>query len=83
MSFGHEILEDMPKLTMFIMSIPQLVETIEGSLKVRDNVSSSEFRHSLGTHYVRSVTYGAEMVASLTFKSSSKSSRYAQQLYLS
>ena len=31
MSFGHEILEDMPKLTMFIMSIPQLVETIEGS----------------------------------------------------
>lgn len=77
MSFGHEILEDMPKLTMFIMSIPQLVETIEGSLKVRDDVSSGEFLHSLGTHYVRSV--GAEMVASLTFKSSSQSSGYAQQ----
>ena len=61
MSFGHEILEDMPKLTMFIMSIPQLVETIDGSLKVRDDVSSGEFLHSLGTHY-------AEMVASLTFK---------------
>ena len=77
MSFGHQILEDMPKLTMFIMSILQLVETIEDPLKVRDDVSSGEFLHSLGTHYVRSVTYGFEMVASLTFKSSSESSRYA------
>ena len=79
MSFGHEILVDMSKLTMFIMSIPQLVETIEGSLKVRDDVCSGEFLHSLGTHYVRSVTYGAEMVANLTFESSSQSSGYAQQ----
>ena len=79
MSFGHQILEDVQKLTMFIMSITQLVETIEGSLKVRDDVNSGEFLHSLGTHYVRSVTYGVEMVASLTFKSSSQSSRYAQQ----
>ena len=79
MSFGHQILEDVPKLTMLIMSIPQLVETIEGSLKVRDDVSSGEFLHALGTNYVRSVTYGVEMVASLTFKSLSQSSRYAQQ----
>ena len=79
MSFGHEILGDVPKLMMFSMSIPQLVETIEGSLKVRDDVSSGEFLDSLGTHYVRSITYGVEMVASLTFKSSSESSRYAQQ----
>ena len=79
MSFGHEILGDVPKLMMFSMSIPQLVETIEGSLKVRDDVSSGEFLDSLGTHYVRSITYGVEMVASLTFKSSSQSSGYAQQ----
>ena len=79
MSFGHQILEDVPKLTMLIMSIPQLVETIKGSLKVRDGVSSGKFLHALGTHYVRSITYGVEMVASLTFKSSSQSSRYAQQ----
>ena len=64
---------------MFSMSIPQLVETIEGSLKVRDDVSSGEFLDSLGTHYVRSITYGVEMVTSLTFKSSSQSSGYAQQ----
>lgn len=75
MSFRHQLLEDVPKLTMFIMSIPQLVETIEGSLKA----SGGEFLYSLGTHYVRSVTYGFEMVASLTFKTSSQSSRYTQQ----
>ena len=30
---------------------------------------------SLGTHYVRSVTYGAEMIASLKFKSTSSSKK--------
>ena len=30
---------------------------------------------SLGTHYVRSVTYGAEMIASLKFKSTSSSEK--------
>lgn len=69
----------MPKLIMFIMSIPQVVEKIAGSLKVRDDVSRDEVLHSLGTHYVSSVTYGFEIVASLTFNSSSESPRYGQQ----
>lgn len=56
--------------------IPQVVETIDGSVKPRDDIASGEFLDSLGTHYVRSVTYGVEMVTSLSFKSSSKSSKY-------
>ena len=34
-----------------------------------------EKSRSLGTHYVRSVTYGAEMIASLKFKSTSSSKK--------
>ncbi|PFX20179.1 putative protein PHLOEM PROTEIN 2-LIKE A3 [Stylophora pistillata] len=59
---------------LVVMKCTTLVETIEGSFTVRDDVNSGEFLHSLGTHYVRSVTYGVEMVASLTFKSSAESS---------
>ena len=43
---------------------------MDGTAKANDELIN---RPSLGTHYVRSVTYGAEMVASLKFKSSSSS----------
>ena len=35
---------------------------------------------SLGTHYVRSVTYGGEMIASLKFKSTSSSKKWETNL---
>lgn len=45
---------------------------MDGTAKANDELINCQ---SLGTHYVRSVTYGAEMVASLKFKSSSSSKR--------
>ena len=45
---------------------------MDGSAKPREEVLCMP---NLGTHYVRSVTYGAEMIASLKFKSGSTSSR--------
>ena len=44
-------------------------------MKVNDDVASGQQNHSLGTHFVRGVTYGAEMVASLSIKSSSVSEK--------
>ena len=49
-------------------------------MKPREDLAEGEFLDSLGSHYVRSVTYGVEMVASLKFKSSSKSTKYVSQL---
>ena len=43
---------------------------MDGTPKANDELINLP---SLGTHYVRSVTYGAEMIASLKFKSSSSS----------
>ena len=43
---------------------------MDGTAKANDELIN---RPGLGTHYVRSMTYGAEMVASLKFKSSSSS----------
>ncbi|KAL9985832.1 hypothetical protein ACROYT_G008280 [Oculina patagonica] len=54
-----------------VMKCTTAIETIDGSVKPRDDVTSGEFLEGVGTHYVRSVTYGVEMVASLKFKSSS------------
>lgn len=48
---------------------------MDGSAKVKDEVASGQQKHGLGTHYVRSVTYGAEMVASLSTKSLSSKER--------
>ena len=50
-------------------------ETIIGLPKVADEVASGEIKHGLGTHYVRSITYGGELVASLSIKNSSSSSQ--------
>ncbi|XP_067026821.1 uncharacterized protein [Acropora muricata] len=50
-------------------------ETIRGLPKVADEVASGEIKHGLGTHYVRSITYGGELVASLSIKNSSSSSQ--------
>ncbi|KAL9985830.1 hypothetical protein ACROYT_G008278 [Oculina patagonica] len=54
-----------------VMKCTTAVETIDGSVKPRDDVTNGESLEGVGTHYVRSVTYGVEMVASLKFKSSS------------
>ena len=61
-------------------SSPQVVDTIGGQVKPREDLAKGAFLDSLGSHYVRSVTYGVEMVASLKFKSSSKSNKYVSQL---
>ena len=50
---------------------------MDGTPKANDELIN---RPSLGTHYVRSVTYGAEMVASLKFKSSSSSRKWETNL---
>ena len=65
------------QLTTFNTSSPQVVDTINGSVKPREDLAEGEFLDSLGSHYVKSITYGVEMVASLKFKSSSK---YVSQL---
>ena len=44
----------------------------DGESKIADRVASLS-SDSVGTHFVKSVTYGAEMVASLKFKSLSAS----------
>lgn len=45
---------------------------MDGSAIAKPEMMKSK---ALGTHYVRSVTYGAEMVASLKFKSKSSSEK--------
>ena len=65
---------------MFNTSIPKVVDTIHGQAKPGEDLAKGEFLDALGSHYVRSVTYGVEMVASLKFKSSSKSTKYVSQL---
>lgn len=42
-----------------------MTQTIDGQVEPTDNTVG------IGTHYVRSVTYGAELVARLKFKTSS------------
>ena len=65
------------QLTTFNTSFPQVVDIIDGSVKPGEDLAEGEFLDSLGSHYVKSITYGVEMVASLKFKSSSK---YVSQL---
>lgn len=48
----------------------QVTKTMDGLPEPKKEIKDSK---SLGNYYVRSVTYGAEMVASLKFKSSSSS----------
>ncbi|KAL9985836.1 hypothetical protein ACROYT_G008285 [Oculina patagonica] len=50
-------------------------ETMEGSVKVRDEVASGQQTYGIGTHFVRGITYGAEMVASLSIKESSSAEK--------
>lgn len=52
--------------------IPQVTETIDGYVEPLGNVVGA------GTHYVRSVTYGAELVAKLQFTSSGTETKYAK-----
>ena len=68
------------QLTTFNTSFPQVVDIIDGSVKPGEDLAEGEFLDSLGSHYVKSITYGVEMVASLKFKSSSKSAKYVSQL---
>ena len=49
---------------------------MDGLVEVAKEVASGQVKQGLGTHYVRSVTYGAELVASLSIKTSSKSEKY-------
>ena len=51
---------------------------MDGSTSVKEEMKGCP---GLGTHYVRSVTYGAEMVASLKFKSSSSSKRWEKRIW--
>lgn len=53
----------------------QVNETTDLSVNVKDDVANGQLKHCLGTHFVRGVTYGAEMVASLSIKSSSSSEK--------
>ncbi len=48
---------------------------MDGSAKVRDEVASGKQTYGIGTHFVRGIRYGAEMVASLSIKSSSSSKK--------
>lgn len=48
---------------------------MEGSAKVRDEVASGQQTYGIGTHFVRGITYGAEMVASLSIKESSSAEK--------
>ena len=49
---------------------------MDGLVEVAKEVAGGQVKQGLGTHYVRSVTYGAELVASLSIKTSSKSEKY-------
>ena len=51
-------------------------------MKVADEVASGKVKHGLGTHYVRSVTYGAELVARMSIKTSSCSERYVSCIFI-
>ena len=50
-------------------------ETMRGLPKLADDVASGKIKHGLGTHYARSITYGGELVASLSIKNTSSSER--------
>ena len=64
------------RLTKFKTHAPQVVDTIDGSVEPREDFVRVEFLDTVGSHYVKSITYGVEMVASLKFKSSSNSTKY-------
>ncbi|XP_068683033.1 uncharacterized protein [Montipora capricornis] len=55
-----------------VMKCTTVNETMDGATTAKPEMEKSP---SLGSHYVRSVTYGAEMIASLKFKSSSSTGR--------
>ena len=55
--------------------LSQVYETMDGSVKVKDEVARGKQKAGLGTHFVRGVTYGGEMVASLSIGSSSSSEK--------
>lgn len=55
---------------------------MDGLVKVADEVASGQVKQGLGTHFVRGVTYGAELVASLSIKSSVASKTYVMYFYL-
>ena len=46
---------------------------MRGLPKLADEVASGNITHGLGTHYVTSVTYGGELVASMSIKNRSLS----------
>ncbi|XP_044164536.1 uncharacterized protein LOC114969765 [Acropora millepora] len=48
-------------------------ETMRGLPKLAADVASGKFKHGLGTHYARSITYGGELVASLSIENRSHS----------
>ena len=48
-------------------------ETMRGLPKLVDDVASGKIKYGLGTHFARSVTYGAELAASLLIKNRSSS----------
>ncbi|XP_067026825.1 uncharacterized protein [Acropora muricata] len=50
-------------------------ETMRGLPKLADDVASGKIKHGLGTHYVRSITYGGECAASLSIKNTSSSEK--------
>ena len=50
-------------------------ETMRGLPKLADDVASGKIKHGLGTHYVRSITYGGELAASLSIKNTSSSEK--------
>ena len=55
--------------------ILKVSETMRGVPKLAADVASGKIKHGLGTHYVRSVTYGGELTASLSIKNTSSSEK--------
>ena len=55
--------------------ILKVSETMRGLPKLAADVASGKIKHGLGTHYARSITYGGELVASLSIENRSHSSQ--------
>ncbi|XP_022796876.1 uncharacterized protein LOC111335267 isoform X2 [Stylophora pistillata] len=76
---GKYITENKEEGTSYLLAVLKcttIVETIDdGSVKVRDDIASGPLSCSVGTHYVKSVVYGGEMVTRLKFKTSSASTK--------
>ena len=49
------------RLTKFKTHAPQVVDTIDGSVEPREDFVRGEFLDTVGSHYVKSITYGVEM----------------------